>query len=45
MMEFQQNFEELINCDFVDVIIICTPNFQHIHTLRKVLASCCLTNP
>ncbi|CAE7258055.1 unnamed protein product [Symbiodinium sp. KB8] len=31
--------EELINCDFVDVLIICTPNFQHIHTLRKAILS------
>jgi len=31
--------EELINCDFVDVLIICTPNFQHIHTLRKAINS------
>jgi len=31
--------EELINCDFVDVLIICTPNFQHIHTLRKAIMS------
>ncbi|CAE7190995.1 unnamed protein product [Symbiodinium pilosum] len=31
--------EEIINCDFVDVLIICTPNFQHIHTLRKAIMS------
>ncbi|CAE7630906.1 unnamed protein product [Symbiodinium sp. CCMP2592] len=34
-----QSDEELINCDFVDVLIICTPNFQHIHTLRKAIMS------
>ncbi|CAJ1439968.1 unnamed protein product, partial [Effrenium voratum] len=31
--------EDLVNCDFVDVLIICTPNFQHIQTLRKAIAS------
>eukprot|EP00931_Biecheleriopsis_adriatica_P057582 TRINITY_DN3417_c0_g1_i1.p1 TRINITY_DN3417_c0_g1~~TRINITY_DN3417_c0_g1_i1.p1 ORF type:complete len:760 (-),score=180.76 TRINITY_DN3417_c0_g1_i1:256-2487(-) len=29
--------DELIKCDFVDAIIICTPNYQHINTLRKAI--------
>mmetsp|Transcript_11982 Transcript_11982/g.21195 ORF Transcript_11982/g.21195 Transcript_11982/m.21195 type:complete len:746 (-) Transcript_11982:53-2290(-) len=31
--------EALIQCDFVDVLIICTPNFRHIETLRKAIAT------
>lgn len=29
--------QDLLNCDFVDAIIICTPNFAHIGTLRKAI--------
>lgn len=28
---------DLIACDFVDAILICTPNFQHINVLRKAI--------
>lgn len=29
--------DDLIACDFVDAILVCTPNFQHLQALRKAI--------
>jgi len=34
-----ENYEDLINDDSVDVIVICTPNMHHVEVLRAVIPS------
>mmetsp|Transcript_115073 Transcript_115073/g.245835 ORF Transcript_115073/g.245835 Transcript_115073/m.245835 type:complete len:764 (-) Transcript_115073:91-2382(-) len=30
-----ERYEDLIDCDFVDALVVCTPNYTHIDVLRR----------